>query len=134
MTELTIVNVGKIEGRAYMHPSDISNIGIEEFDYIKIVNEFEDFGGVQILASDEVEEGTIAVDDSVLSSANISDGDVVTVDTVKTAAGIKSIKLGIEPLAGQNVEEAILWIATEFEELTKVLQNRPVFISNILFS
>jgi len=127
MSEFTTVNVGKIEGRAYMHPADMEKLNIEEFDFVKIVNEFEDFGGVQVLASDEVESNTIAVDDSILSSANIGDGDAVTISRVEAAAGIKSIKLGIEPLAGQEVEEAILWIATEFEELTNVLKNRPVF-------
>ncbi|MFW9904100.1 MAG: VWA domain-containing protein [Candidatus Thorarchaeota archaeon] len=127
MVKLNVVNVGKIEGRAYLHPSDISSVGVEEFDFVKISTEWEDWGAVQILSSDEVAKGTIAVDDSVLSSANISDGDSVEVEPTKIAAGIKSIKLGIEPLAGQEVEEAILWIATEFEELSNVLRNRPVF-------
>ncbi len=126
--KLTVVNVGQIEGRAYMHPSNIEMIeNLEEFDYVKVSTEWEDWGAVQILASDEVEEGTIAIDDSVLTSANISDGDIVEVEPAEMAAGIKSIKLGIEPLAGQEVEEAILWIATEFEELSNLLRNRPVF-------
>lgn len=127
MVKLNVVNVGNIEGRAYLHPNDISKIKVEEFDFVKITTEWEDWGAVQILSSDEVEEGTIAVDDSVLSSANISDGDAVEAEPAKMSAGIKSIKLGIEPLAGQEVEEAILWIATEFEQLSNVLRNRPVF-------
>ena len=127
MTEFSVVNVGKIEGRAYMHPSDMEKLSIEEFDFIKIINEFEDFAGVQILSSEEVEKGTIAVDESILSSANIGNGDAVDVQRVEITSGIKSIKIGIEPLAGQNVEEVILWIATNFEELTNVLKNRPVF-------
>lgn len=127
MVKLNVVNVGNIEGRCYLHPADISAIGVEEFDFIKITNEFLDWGAVQILSSDEVARNSIAVDDSVLNSANISDGDQVEVEPAKIAAGIKSIKLGIEPLAGQEVEEAILWIATEFEELSNVLRNRPVF-------
>jgi uncharacterized protein YegL len=126
--KLTVVNVGQIEGRAYMHPANIEMIeNLEEFDYVKVSTEWEDWGAVQILSSDEVEEGTIAIDDSVLTSANISDGDIVEVEPAEMAAGIKSIKLGIEPLAGQEVEEAILWIATEFEELSNLLRNRPVF-------
>jgi uncharacterized protein YegL len=127
MTEFTVVNVGKIEGRAYMHPSDMEELSIEEFDFVKIMNEFEDFAGVQVLASEEVEKGTVAVDESILSSANIGGGDSVEIQKVDISAGIKSIKIGVEPLAGQNVEEAILWIATNFEELTNVLKNRPVF-------
>lgn len=127
MVNLQIVNVGSIEGRAYMNPTDISKVGVEEFDYVKFASEWEDWGAVQILSSDEVEVGTLAVDDSVLSSANISDGDEVTVSPATISSGIKSIKLGIEPLGGQEIEEAILWIATEFEELSQVLQNRPVF-------
>ncbi|MFX0126482.1 MAG: hypothetical protein ACFFAE_22890, partial [Candidatus Hodarchaeota archaeon] len=127
MVKLMVVNVGNIEGRAYMHPANIEEVGIEEFDFIIMKTEYEDWGAVQILSSDEVERGTIAVDDSVLSSANISDGDNVEVESAKMSAGIKSIKLGIEPLAGQEVEEAILWIATEFEELSNILKNRPVF-------
>jgi uncharacterized protein YegL len=122
-----VVNVGNIEGRAYMHPANIEEVGIEEFDFIIMKTEYEDWGAVQILSSDEVERGTIAADDSVLSSANISDGDNVEVESAKMSAGIKSIKLGIEPLAGQEVEEAILWIATEFEQLSSILKNRPVF-------
>ncbi|MHA1946843.1 MAG: VWA domain-containing protein [Candidatus Hodarchaeales archaeon] len=124
---LHVVNVGNIEGRAYLHPEDIEKLEISEFDYIKMVTEWEDWGAVQILSSDEVELNTIAVDDSVLTSANISDGDAVEVEPVTVTAGIKSIKLGIEPLAGQEVEEAILWIATEFEQLSALLKNRPVF-------
>ena len=127
MSEFSVVNVGKIEGRAYMNPSDMEELSIEEFDFIKIINEFEDFAGVQVLSSEEVEKGTIAVDESILSSANIGGGDGVEVERVEITSGIKSIKIGIEPLAGQNVEEAILWIATNFEELTNVLKNRPVF-------
>ncbi|MHA1975403.1 MAG: VWA domain-containing protein [Candidatus Hodarchaeales archaeon] len=124
---LNVVNVGNIEGRAYIHTQDIEKLAINEFDYVKMVTEWEDWGAVQILSSDEVEQGTIAVDGSVLSSANISDGDAVEVEAVQATAGIKSIKLGIEPLAGQEVEEAILWIATEFEQLSTLLKNRPVF-------
>ncbi|MHA2239550.1 MAG: hypothetical protein ACXAB2_14475, partial [Candidatus Hodarchaeales archaeon] len=124
---LNVVNVGNIEGRSYLNPEDIERLGINEFDYVKMVTEWEDWGAVQILSSDEVELGTIAVDDSVLTSANISDGDSVEVESVKATAGIKSIKIGIEPLAGQEVEEAILWIATEFEMLSTLLKNRPVF-------
>jgi uncharacterized protein YegL len=127
MAKLSVVNVGNIEGRAYLHPADINALGIEEFDYVLFKNEYEDWGGVQILSSDEVDAGTIAIDGSVLDSANISDGDEVEVEMAKAAAGIKAIKLGIEPLAGQEVEEAILWVAENFEELTKKLQNRPVF-------
>jgi len=127
MAKLTVVNVGDIEGRAYMHPADISALGIEEFDFVVFKNEFEDWGGVQILSSDEVDANTIAIDGSVLESANISDGDEVDVAVAEAAAGIKSVKLGIEPLAGQEVEETILWIAENFDELTRKLQNRPVF-------
>ena len=127
MAKLTVVNVGNIEGRAYMHPEDITSVGVEEFDYLKLTTEWEDWGAAQILSSDEVELGTIAVDNSVLSSANISNGDSVEVEKAPMAAGIKSIQLGIEPLAGQEVEEALLWIATEFEQLSNILRNRPVF-------
>ena len=68
---LHVVNVGNIEGRAYLHPEDIEKLEISEFDYIKMVTEWEDWGAVQILSSDEVELNKIAVDDSVLNSANI---------------------------------------------------------------
>ncbi|NIU87680.1 MAG: hypothetical protein GWN56_10485, partial [Nitrosopumilaceae archaeon] len=64
-TTLNVVNVGNIEGRAYLHPDDIELLSINEFDYVKMVTEWEDWGAVQILSSDEVEKGTIAVDDSV---------------------------------------------------------------------
>ena len=77
MVKLNVVNVGNIEGRCYLHPADISTIGVEEFDFVKITNEFLDWGAVQILASDEVARNSIAVDDSVLNSASISDGDQV---------------------------------------------------------
>lgn len=127
MTEFTVVDVGDIEGRAYMNDQDIAALGIEEFDFVIFKNEFEDWGGVQILVSDEVDTGTIAIDGSVLDSANISDGDEVIVEAASAASGIKSIRLGIEPLAGQEIEEVILWIAENFDELTKQLQNRPVY-------
>ncbi|MFW9992122.1 MAG: VWA domain-containing protein [Candidatus Odinarchaeota archaeon] len=128
MTKFTVVDVGDIEGRAYLCQADIEEtLGIEEFDFVTFKNEFEDWGGVQILLSDEVDKGTIAIDGNVLDSANISDGEEVEVEVAPASAGIKAVKLGIEPLAGQDVEEAILWIAENFEELTRKLQNRPVF-------
>jgi uncharacterized protein YegL len=124
--KLSIVNAGDIDGRAYLNQQDLTGLGIEEFDYVRLQNEYEDWAGVQILTSDEVDQGFIAVDSAVLESSNLNDGDEVEIFQVD-AQGLKAVRLGVEPLAGQEIEESILWIANNFEKLAEVLRNRVVF-------
>lgn len=127
MTEFVVVNVGSVDGRAYLHPKDLQSLSLDPFDYIQLKNEFEDWGACQILASDEVETGTVAVDASVLDGANIGDGDQVEVSKAEVAEAIVSLRLGVEPMAGQEPETVVLYIAENFDELAGKLRNRPMF-------
>ncbi|MHA2369803.1 MAG: hypothetical protein ACXADX_13375 [Candidatus Hodarchaeales archaeon] len=127
MKQLIVVNVGSIDGRAYLHPEDLKSLDIDPFDYLQLKNEFEDWGACQILSSEEVERGTIAVDSSVLDGANIGDGDQVEVSKAEVAEAIVSLRLGVEPMAGQEPETVVLYIAEHFDELAGKLRNRPMF-------
>jgi uncharacterized protein YegL len=126
--DISVINVGEIDGRAYMHKDDMKRIGVDDFDIIQLINEFEDSCAVQVLENDEVETETIAVDNGILDSANISDGDRVKVRKahLKNEA-ITRVKFGIEPLEGQPVEECITYIMENFEDMTAVLRNRPIY-------
>ncbi|HUU79377.1 MAG TPA: VWA domain-containing protein [candidate division Zixibacteria bacterium] len=126
--DISVMNVGEIDGRAYMNKRDMDRLGVDDFDIIQLINEFEDSCAVQVLENDEVEVDTIAVDNGILDSANISDGDRVNVRKahIKKEA-ITRVKFGIEPLEGQSVEECISYILENFDELTSVIRNRPVY-------
>ena len=125
--QFTVIDVGNIEGRAYLGNADLEMLGLDAFDYVNLISEYEDFGGVQILDSDEVEVGTIAVDSGVLESSHLADGDIVRIEKAAVASGIRSLKLGIEPLEGQTAEEVVTYVAMNFDELTSVLRNRVMF-------
>jgi hypothetical protein len=127
MAQFAVVNVGNIDGRAYLHPKDLRSLNLDAFDYIQLKNEFEDWGACQVLASEEVEIGSIAVDASVLDGANIGDGDQVEVSRAEVAEAIVSLRLGVEPMAGQEPEAVVLYIAENFDELAGKLRNRPMF-------
>ena len=125
--EMVVIDAGNLEGRAFMNPADMKELGIDEFDYVQIVSEYEDWGAVQVLSSDEIEAGTIAVDTNVLDSANINDGDTVRVSKAKImSAPLREIKLGVEPLRGQPVEECVSYISENIDELATVLRHRPM--------
>lgn len=126
--DISVMNVGEIDGRAYMNKRDMDRIGVDDFDIIQLINEFEDSCAVQVLENDEVEADTVAVDNGILDSANISDGDRVKVRKaqIKNEA-ITRVKFGIEPLEGQPVEECITYILENFDEYTAVIRNRPVY-------
>ncbi|MCF2142146.1 MAG: VWA domain-containing protein [Candidatus Heimdallarchaeota archaeon] len=126
--DLSVINVGEIDGRAYMNKRDMNRLGVDDFDIIQLINEFEDSCAVQVLENDEVESDTIAVDNGILDSANISDGDRVNVRKahIKKEA-ITRVKFGIEPLEGQAVEECISYIMENFDEMTSVIRNRPIY-------
>jgi len=126
--DLSVINVGEIDGRAYMNKRDMDRLGVDDFDIIQLINEFEDSCAVQVLENDEVESETIAVDNGILDSANISDGDRVNVRKahIKKEA-ITRVKFGIEPLEGQAVEECISYIMENFDEMTSVIRNRPIY-------
>ncbi|HUT80907.1 MAG TPA: VWA domain-containing protein [Candidatus Bathyarchaeia archaeon] len=126
--DVSVINVGEIDGRAYMNKRDMTRLGVDDFDIIQLINEFEDSCAVQVLENDEVEAETIAVDNGILDSANISDGDRVNVRKafIKKEA-ITRVKFGIEPLEGQPVEECISYILENFDEMTSVIRNRPIY-------
>ncbi|MHA1243721.1 MAG: VWA domain-containing protein [Candidatus Heimdallarchaeota archaeon] len=126
--DISVMNVGEIDGRAYMNKRDMGRIGVDDFDIIQLINEFEDSCAVQVLENDEVEVETIAVDNGILDSANISDGDRVKVRKAQLKKDpITRVKFGIEPLEGQAVEECISYILENFDEMTAVIRNRPVY-------
>ncbi|NHJ85421.1 MAG: VWA domain-containing protein [Asgard group archaeon] len=126
--DISVINVGEIDGRAYMNKRDMERISVDDFDIIQLINEFEDSCAVQVLENDEVEVDTVAVDNGILDSANISDGDRVKVRKahIKKEA-ITRVKFGIEPLEGQPVEECISYILENFDEMTAVIRNRPIY-------
>ncbi len=126
--DVSVINVGEIDGRSYMNKRDMSRLGVDDFDIIQLINEFEDSCAVQVLENDEVEAETIAVDNGILDSANISDGDRVSVRKAQIKKEpITRVKFGIEPLEGQPVEECISYILENFEEMTSVIRNRPIY-------
>ena len=123
---LTIINAGNIDGRAYLNSNDLGSFGLNDFDFVIIKNEYEDWAGIQIISSDEVDPGFIAVDGTVLESSNLNDGDDVEIFPADVQ-GLNRVKLGVEPLEGQEVEQSILWIAENFEKLSQLLRNRVVY-------
>ncbi len=126
--DISVINVGEIDGRAYLNKRDMERIGVDDFDIIQLINEFEDSCAVQVLENDEVEVETIAVDNGILDSANISDGDRVKVRKAHLKRDpITRVKFGIEPLEGQPVEECISYILENFDEMTSVIRNRPIY-------
>ena len=126
--DISVINVGEIDGRAYMNKRDMDRIGVDDFDIIQLINEFEDSCAVQLLENDEVEVDTVAVDNGILDSANISDGDRVKVRKAHLKKEpITRVKFGIEPLEGQPVEECISFILENIDEMTSVLRNRPIY-------
>ncbi|MEA2071442.1 MAG: VWA domain-containing protein [Asgard group archaeon] len=126
--DISVINVGEIDGRAYMNKADMDRLGVDDFDIIQLINEFEDSCAVQVLENDEVDIDTIAVDNRVLDSANISDGDLVKVRRAQIKRQpITRVKFAIEPLEGQPVEECISYIMENFDEMTAVLRNRPIY-------
>ncbi|NHJ33021.1 MAG: hypothetical protein FK732_09165, partial [Asgard group archaeon] len=58
--DISVINVGEIDGRAYMNKRDMGRIGVDDFDIIQLINEFEDSCAVQVLENDEVEVESIA--------------------------------------------------------------------------
>ncbi|NHJ46207.1 MAG: VWA domain-containing protein [Asgard group archaeon] len=126
--DVSVINVGEIDGRAYMNKRDMDRLGVDDFDILQLINEFEDSCAVQVLENDEVEVESIAVDNGILDSANISDGDRVNVRKAHLKKeAITRVKFGIEPLEGQPVEECISYILENFDEMTSVIRNRPIY-------
>lgn len=126
--DISVINVGEIDGRSYLNKRDMERIGVDDFDIIQLINEFEDSCAVQVLENDEVEVETIAVDNGILDSANISDGDRVKIRKAHLKRDpITRVKFGIEPLEGQPVEECISYILENFDEMTSVIRNRPIY-------
>ncbi|MFX0205232.1 MAG: VWA domain-containing protein [Candidatus Hodarchaeota archaeon] len=130
--QLSVISTEGLEGRAYINPADITKLSskktqINEFDFVWIQNDYEDWGACQVLISEEIEPGIIAVDSVTLDGANISDGETVFVRKIDKLRTIKQVHLGLEPLVGQPVEACIAYVAENPQELTPILQNRPLF-------
>ncbi len=125
--KLEVVNAGAVDGRAFMNPNDMKQLGVDDFDVIVFINEYEDWGAVQVLSKDECPEGYIMIDEDVLNSANVSEGDMVTVKKRRAKGGIKYVQFGVEPMEGQPTEEAVVWVADHVGELARLLKKRPIY-------
>ncbi|MEM3464846.1 MAG: hypothetical protein QW566_00080, partial [Candidatus Jordarchaeales archaeon] len=109
--KLEVVNAGAADGRAFMNPNDMKQLGVDDFDVVVFINEYEDWGAVQVVSKGDCPEGYIMIDGDVLDSANVSEGDSVTVKKKKARGGIKYVQLGVEPMEGQATEETVVWVA-----------------------
>lgn len=125
--KLEVVNAGAADGRAFMNPNDMKQLGVDDFDIIVFINEYEDWGAVQVLSKSDCPEGYIMIDEDVLDSANVSEGDVVTVKKKKARGGIKYVQLGVEPMEGQPTEEVVVWVADHVSDLARILKKRPIY-------
>ncbi|MGQ9721737.1 MAG: hypothetical protein ACUVXA_10495 [Candidatus Jordarchaeum sp.] len=127
MMQAEVINAGAIDGRAYMNKSDMQNLGADDFDVIVFINEYEDWGAAQVVSSGECAAGYIMVDGSVLDSANVSEGDTVTVKKKEAIGGVTNVQIGVEPMAGQATEEVVIWVADHVDDLARLLMKRPIY-------
>ncbi len=127
MMQAEVINAGAVDGRAYMNKSDMQNIGADDFDVIVFINEYEDWGAAQVISSDECTSGYVMVDGSVLDSANVSEGDTVTVKRKEAVGGVTNVQIGVEPMAGQATEEVVIWVADHVDDLARLLMKRPIY-------
>ncbi|MBS7250113.1 MAG: hypothetical protein Q6366_016510 [Candidatus Freyarchaeota archaeon] len=125
--QLEIINAGAADGRAYMNKSDMQTIGADDFDVIVFINKYEDWGAAQVISSNDCSPGYIMVDGSVLDSANVSEGDTVTVKRKEAVGGVTNVQIGVEPMAGQATEEVVVWVADHVDDLARLLMKRPIY-------
>ncbi|WXG41797.1 MAG: hypothetical protein WED07_13705 [Candidatus Freyarchaeum deiterrae] len=127
MIKVEVINAGSAEGRAFMNKNDMQNIGADDFDVIVFINQYEDWGAAQVIASNDCAAGYIMVDGSVLNSANVSEGDAVTVKRKEAVGGVTNVQIGVEPMAGQPTEEVVVWVADHADDLARLLMKRPIY-------
>nr|MDO8062637.1 VWA domain-containing protein [Candidatus Freyrarchaeum guaymaensis]HDO80675.1 VWA domain-containing protein [Candidatus Bathyarchaeota archaeon] len=125
--KLEVVNAGAADGRAFMNKNDMNQLGVDDFDVVVFINEYEDWGAVQVMSREDCPEGYIMIDEDVLDSANVSEGDTVTVKKKKVTGGIKFVQLGVEPMEGQSTEDVVVWVADHVGELARILKKRPIY-------
>lgn len=53
MIKVEVINAGSAEGRAFMNKNDMQNIGADDFDVIVFINQYEDWGAAQVIASND---------------------------------------------------------------------------------
>ncbi|MHA1731258.1 MAG: VWA domain-containing protein [Promethearchaeota archaeon] len=125
--QLELVDGGSIDGRGFMSEADMNKLGVDDFDVVLFLNEFEDSGACQVQASETCESGYFIVDSSVMDSANVSEGDVVTVRKVKAKGGIEQVQIGVQSMAEASTEDTVIWVAEHAGELANLLRKRPIY-------
>ncbi len=125
--KLQIMDGGASDGRGLLSQTDMNTLGLDDFDVVMFLNEFEDFGACQVISSDTVEAGYFTVDTSVMDSSNVSEGDVVTVRKIQPKGGITQMQIGVQSMAEQPTEDTVVWVAEHAGELANLLRKRPVY-------
>ncbi len=127
--KLEVINGGSaLDGRAYLHKESMDALGLDDFDVIQLINEYEDFGACQVIGnSEQCAPGFVMVDSSILDSANISEGDIVTVRKAKAKGNITQVQIGVQSMAQQPTEETVVWVAEHAGELANILKKRPIY-------
>lgn len=125
--KLEIVDAGETGGRALMSRQDMKALKLEDLDVVVFTSEYDDWGAAQVMARDDVQPGYIMIDTMTMDSANMSAGDVVDVSKSVPRGGITDVQIGVEPMASQPTEKAVVWVAEHAAEMADLLKNRPIF-------
>ncbi|MFX1537018.1 MAG: VWA domain-containing protein [Promethearchaeota archaeon] len=124
---LEVLNGGNLKGRAHMNPTDMDKLNLDDFDLVIFYSEFEDWGAAQVVGKRTTSAGYIQVDEAILESANISEGDSVRVKKKDAVGEIREVQIGVEPMEGQETEESVFWVAENVVGLAELLKKRPVY-------
>ncbi|MFX0092517.1 MAG: VWA domain-containing protein [Candidatus Hodarchaeota archaeon] len=124
---LEVLNGGNLKGRAHMNPTDMEKIGVDDFDLIIFYSEFEDWGSAQVVGKKTTSVGYVQIDEAILESANISEGDSVRIKKKEAVGEIREVQIGVEPMEGQETEESVFWVAENVGGLAELLKKRPVY-------
>lgn len=110
-----------------MNQQDMNQLGVDDFDVVQFLNEFEDSGACQIQAGDTCEAGYLILDSAVMDSSNVSEGDTITVRKIQAKGGINTVQIGVQSMATQATEDTVVWVAEHAGELANLLRKRPIY-------
>ncbi|GAB4312720.1 MAG: hypothetical protein Kow0069_13530 [Promethearchaeota archaeon] len=122
-----LVDGGNLDGRGQLNPATMQKLGADEFDVVKFINEFEDWGACQVTANPACEEGFIILDSAVMDSSNVSEGDVLTLQKVDARGGIEQVRIGVQSMGETSTEDSVIWVAEHAGELANLLRKRPIY-------
>ncbi|MFX0099539.1 MAG: ubiquitin-like protein [Candidatus Hodarchaeota archaeon] len=122
---MKVIEGGDLDGRAYMCPDDMKELGLEDLDVVIFSDEYGAWGAVQVTSSDDCDKDNILIDKAILDSAKISD--TVQLKKSRPKGGIQEVQIGVEPMESQAAEDAVVFVAEHINEMTVLLKNRPIF-------